>query len=79
MKNMILAVILMAGLAISSGCATIIGVASESGLKAMSPTERATYRNGLDEVEGAIGEAKTAYDSRYDRDGNPVSTITPTE
>lgn len=77
MKSMILAVILMAGLAISSGCATVIGVASESGLKAMEPDKRATYRNGLDEIDEAIEEAKTAYDTRYDREGNPIDTVVP--
>lgn len=65
----------MLAMGIFGGCATVIGVASDAGLKAMDPKDRATYRDGLDEVDEAIHQAQAAYDAQYDRTGEPLPLI----
>lgn len=73
MKSLILMMV-FAGLMMTTGCASLIGIASEEGLKRMDDDKRATYREALDTADGAIHEAKSQYDARYDVDGVPIPT-----
>lgn len=77
----LLAISLFVLIGFSTGCASLVGVASEEGLKRMPPTKRASYREALNDADDIIHEAKSQYDARYDVDGNliPVDPVTPVE
>lgn len=66
------AFILLGALALSSGCTSLIGIASDEGLKRMTPERRAQYRGALDEASAAVDEAKSKYDAVYDLEGNVI-------
>ncbi len=68
----ILPLLLLAILSLSAGCASVIGIVSEEGLKNMEPPRRVNYRSILDDAGVAIENAKSEYDERYDENGEPI-------
>lgn len=67
----ILPLLLLAAMGLT-GCASVIGIVSEEGLKKMQPDRRADYRSILDDVALAIQTAQEEYDARYDKEGEPL-------
>lgn len=76
MKSIVLAAVLAVLMSVT-GCVSAIDYSSREALERMEPPQRAEYRKALDSVTEAVEQAKTTYDSLYDKDGNPLTPPAP--